>query len=376
MNCMNRNIFTITVLASLLLAPSVQAATQHGQAVFAVSNQVLTPQNALGAADGQFADFLSKDANITIDFGQATTSDVTMNITILQFGAGYRAEFLSKEFLVRQTVGKQFPVMTPTETISYTASEPYQYLRITSTDNKPWRLDAVTIDTETAAPLPEEPGSSVETPITEGVPETPSVQGLVIKLVDDGNPATTVDSAVYIVGEDEKRHVFPSATVYESWFEGFDELSYIDPEHLSGYELGATVPVRAGTYLVKLSNNPKVYAVEPGGVLRWVMTEELAETLYGAQWNTRVRDIPDVLFNSYTIGDPIGTALHPTGSVGVRSNGQVVYMDNNTMHPIPGKVLQAMRLRDEFFVPIRDEQASLYKEGVSLAEDPSISYPF
>ena len=62
---------------------------------------------------------------------------------------------------------------------------------------------------------------------------------------------------------------------------------------------------RPGAKLVKIQTDPKVYAVSRNGVLHWVKTEALATALYGANWNTRVDDVPDTFFTNYTVGTPI-----------------------------------------------------------------------
>jgi hypothetical protein len=48
-----------------------------------------------------------------------------------------------------------------------------------------------------------------------------------------------------------------------------------------------------------------VYAVTRTGGLRWITTEAIASTLYGADWNTKVDDIADTFYGDYTFGNPV-----------------------------------------------------------------------
>ena len=57
--------------------------------------------------------------------------------------------------------------------------------------------------------------------------------------------------------------------------------------------------------MVKITTDPKTYAVAGGEVLRWVKTEAVAVSLYGVDWNKKIDDVPDAFFINYTIGDSI-----------------------------------------------------------------------
>ena len=115
-------------------------------------------------------------------------------------------------------------------------------------------------------------------------------------------------SAVYFLGSDGKRYVFPDELTYFSWFPDFSGVEQISDTELASYQLGGNVTIRPGTRLVKITSSPQVYAVASRGVLRWIETEEVATGLYGSNWAQQVRDIPDSFFFSYRIGDAIPDA--------------------------------------------------------------------
>ena len=60
--------------------------------------------------------------------------------------------------------------------------------------------------------------------------------------------------------------------------------------------------------MVKFTTDPKVYAVDANGVLRWVKTEAAAKALYGDNWNTFIDDMSDAFFGSYSFGKDVETA--------------------------------------------------------------------
>jgi len=112
-----------------------------------------------------------------------------------------------------------------------------------------------------------------------------------------------------------KRNVFSDPTSYGSWFSDFKGVVTVPADQLSDIALGHVVPVRAGTYLVKIQSDPKTYAVEPFGLLRWIPTESQAIALYGSGWSKRVRDIDVSQFVNYSTGEALVSGELPSGFV-------------------------------------------------------------
>ena len=127
-----------------------------------------------------------------------------------------------------------------------------------------------------------------------------------IKLPDDNNPLTQVDSTVYYCGLDGRRYVFPNPSTYFSWYSSYDNIQIISATDMAAIPLGANnVTIRPGTRLVKFDSSPRVYAVAQDGVLRWVVDEATAIALYGVDWNDWVVDVSDAFFSNYSFGDDI-----------------------------------------------------------------------
>ncbi|MEK7116256.1 MAG: hypothetical protein AAB879_02570, partial [Patescibacteria group bacterium] len=112
-------------------------------------------------------------------------------------------------------------------------------------------------------------------------------------------------STVYFYSNDGKRYVFPNEKTFASWYPISQRVLTMEDAHLAFMPLGGNVTIKPGSALVKITTDPRVYAVDRGRVLRWVTTENLAGSLYGANWNKSVIDIPDALFRNYLIGAPI-----------------------------------------------------------------------
>lgn len=116
--------------------------------------------------------------------------------------------------------------------------------------------------------------------------------------------------AVYYYTSDGKRFVFPNEKTYFTWYSSFSNIKTISDSELAAITIGGNVTYRPGKYLVKITTDPKVYAVDTNGALRWVTTEALAKTLYGLDWAKKVQDIPDAFFVDYGEGSAITSASH------------------------------------------------------------------
>ena len=115
----------------------------------------------------------------------------------------------------------------------------------------------------------------------------------------------TTFSAVYYMGEDGFRYVFPNDKTYFTWYSDFSTVKTVSDADLATIQIGGNVTYRPGSKMVKINSDPKTYLVTHGGVLRWVSTEADAIALYGADWNTKIDDVPDGFFTNYTMGDVV-----------------------------------------------------------------------
>ena len=126
--------------------------------------------------------------------------------------------------------------------------------------------------------------------------------------VSSGDLIKASGAAVYYLGSDNKRYVFPNEKTYKTWFSDFSTVKTITDAELASYMIGGNVTYRPGVKMVKITTDPKVYAVGMNGELRWVESEAVASALYGANWNTMIEDVPDAFFVNYMVGSSISNA--------------------------------------------------------------------
>ncbi|MBD3360100.1 MAG: hypothetical protein GF365_05350 [Candidatus Buchananbacteria bacterium] len=136
----------------------------------------------------------------------------------------------------------------------------------------------------------------------------------VIKVVEPGLADTDIDygdlikastQAVYYYGADGKRYVFPSQGVYLSWYDDFSQVKKITDQQLALIPIGGNVTYKPGVYLVKITTEPKVYAVDQDGQLKWITSENIANSVYGNNWQQKIKDVPDVFFTDYELAGEI-----------------------------------------------------------------------
>jgi hypothetical protein len=96
--------------------------------------------------------------------------------------------------------------------------------------------------------------------------------------------------------------------------------------------------MRPGTNLVKITTDPTVYAVEPGGELRSIVSEENAINLYGENWASMVVDVPDSFFVNYNVGSALTAGEYPTGTVlQQEGSADVYFVDNGEYRAFSGE---------------------------------------
>ncbi len=172
-------------------------------------------------------------------------------------------------------------------------------------------------------------------------------------------------AAVYVVNADGTKSVFPDSKTYMTWFSNFDKVVRVPVSELDMYPDKGAVTYRPGTKLVTHANTAKVFAVEPGGVLRWVPSEAVAVSLYGANWATRVQDvIPGYFSSSYSSTGSDLSTMYPTGSL-VKMGTTTYYIDGTTKRPFANDAaLTANNFRTEFV--INATSLSGYSDGSSI----------
>lgn len=147
------------------------------------------------------------------------------------------------------------------------------------------------------------------------------------------------DSAVFILTEDMEAMYFPNAEVFFTWFENFDGVNVISPEQSGAYPLADTpgVNFRPGSRLVKITTNPRVYAVGPDNMRHWIPSGEVAEELYGPAWASIVRDVHVYHWANLEDGDDVD-GPHDGQLLRVDGDDNVWYVWDGQRHLVDGPV--------------------------------------
>lgn len=133
--------------------------------------------------------------------------------------------------------------------------------------------------------------------------------GSLIKIPSDSDPNTYADSAVYYYANNGRRYVFPNEKVYFTWYSSFDNVRILSIENMSKIPIGGNITYHPGVKPVKFQTDDKVYAVYRNGELRWLKTEDVARTIYGNSWTSKVDDISEAFYVNYKFGNPIDNAV-------------------------------------------------------------------
>ncbi len=149
--------------------------------------------------------------------------------------------------------------------------------------------------------------------------------------LEDGKLYKRADLTTVYYVQDGGRYVFPNSATFLSWYGDFDSpsITTVSADSLAAVPLVDNITLRPGTWFGKITSDEKVYAITPGGVLRWVKTGEDGDALYGENWlSGRLVDIPDGFFPNYTIGEDLTSADGlPDGSY-VKDGDDYYYMED------------------------------------------------
>ncbi len=118
-------------------------------------------------------------------------------------------------------------------------------------------------------------------------------------------------STVYYIDSNMVRRPFMDATTYFTWQNSFGAVKIVTDATLPTLTIGAPMLPKAGVVLVKIESDPKTYALEHNPAnplspnLRWITSELIAISLYGADWADYVIDIPPTFFTKFGKGSDV-----------------------------------------------------------------------
>ncbi|MFC1598563.1 hypothetical protein ACFL2U_00930 [Patescibacteria group bacterium] len=170
--------------------------------------------------------------------------------------------------------------------------------------------------------------------------------------IEVGDVLQGLNSAeIYLISSVNQKRLFPTEVIYNSWYSDYSIVKQVSEETLSEIALGPNMILRPGTWLMKITTDPKVYAVEPNGVIRWIETEAVALSLYGVDWNQRIIDMPDVYFVDYVEGNSITTSQYTTGSLlQYKGTADIYYIENGSRRLVSPQAFTQNYFQQQFVI--------------------------
>lgn len=111
---------------------------------------------------------------------------------------------------------------------------------------------------------------------------------------------------IYYLGANGKRYIFPNEGTYQSWYGDQEVTSSKTMEEIAEIEIGGNVTYRPGVKMLKTESVDEIFFVAPGGILRQI-SPEVAQEIYGENWEDYVEEIENYYFTNYKIGKPINS---------------------------------------------------------------------
>jgi len=181
-------------------------------------------------------------------------------------------------------------------------------------------------------------------------------------------------AAVYQVGEDGKKYVYPDQNTYNTWHDDFSGVREVALSELDKIVDGGTVTFQPGTKLITHRNTARVYAVGEDGELVHIPDETTAREFYGNEWYKLVSDIDPGLFAvSYKIrqGDLADDNL-PEGSVVQEGEtGDYFLIEDGQRRKIMQEALKLRNMERKNIIRV-NRLSDLYDDGDSVEEEDDI----
>ncbi|HNV97042.1 MAG TPA: hypothetical protein PKL13_01865, partial [bacterium] len=189
--------------------------------------------------------------------------------------------------------------------------------------------------------------------------------------------------AVYYLYDDAgtlKRATFPNSATYFTWFKDFSSVVTVTADELGNIPLGKNVVYRPGTRLIKITTDPKVYAIEKGGILRWIDSEATAKNLWGNNWASWIDDMPDAFYaGNYNSTNAVTnkiTTTHPAGSIIKYANSNSIYyvVGNGTKRLVTEAGFTANKFNEDFVIENVADTVS-YTNGTDVTTSEADLFP-
>lgn len=111
---------------------------------------------------------------------------------------------------------------------------------------------------------------------------------------------TELSPSVYLLKEDGSKHLFLTEAIFLSYYNDFSTVEIISSSEMNLYNFAGNMQMKLGN-LIKIRTLPKVYEVMENWQIKWIPTEQDAKNLYGNNWDSLIKIIPDEFFSEYEV---------------------------------------------------------------------------
>lgn len=184
------------------------------------------------------------------------------------------------------------------------------------------------------------------------------------------------NSAVYYVNNSMERMYVPNGEVWETWNgSDYSMVKTIPASCIDNYPSGGGLNYAPGSRLVKTTVSPSVFAIGTGNLKHKLSDPDVAAALYGANWESLLRIIPDVFDANYGIGAALSSAVPHNGQLIQTAGATKVYrVMDGMLHEVSGDLpahlaSQVRVVTQSVFDAVEMADSSVTPS--SLTEDPS-----
>ncbi|MFA4846129.1 MAG: hypothetical protein WC654_06250 [Patescibacteria group bacterium] len=116
-------------------------------------------------------------------------------------------------------------------------------------------------------------------------------------------------AGIYLVSGDQM-WLIPSEEVYFTWFDSWDEVVEVSQATINVYletsDYEGDLKFAPGTR-VKTVSSARVYVVGSDYELHWIVSETVADEIYGSDWNQGIIEVNDTYLWKYATGDNVAS---------------------------------------------------------------------
>lgn len=130
-------------------------------------------------------------------------------------------------------------------------------------------------------------------------------------------------STVYYITAEGTKRSFVNAKTFFTYTSDFSTVKFVSNASIDAFASGEPMPPKPGTVLVKTPSSDKVYAFASDATIdhpeiRWIPSESLARSFFGANWADYVIDLDQASLDLLPVGTQMTSADNPDPSPLIR----------------------------------------------------------